>query len=1153
MNEKLRKTGRILGQVLLGVLALVTVLLVAIQTPIVKGMLLDSVIERVDQRFAGTIRADRLSGPLFWGVTLHNVRIRDKRDGPVVRMQEVEVDYSPLSLLREEIQVDEVTLREPLLVVRRYPDGAINLAETTKPGPPWEFAFELSRFRVVDGRLLYEEQPAEGDASGPSSPATEETREQSVTTILERHFESGGDIDLSSLQAAFDREPAPDEGRVVLADDVSMEGQLVMLPGGIARIELGSMGAMVDTRDLARPIELAGNAIQIEYAPDRAAIDIAELALEETSTLTGFDAAATFVPSSDKQAPEGTTELAEFSGGFEKLTVAPRLATMITPRANLAEPVTIEAEFGGEPDNIAYQATASIPEGGRIAVDGFTNPTVPAYEFSIDAADIDSRAWVDGTLPASSFDATAVVDGKGSRIDTLEGTARLEASNIEVGAYRASRLVADVTGKPGRVDLTTFEVASPYFGGTASGFLEADGDFRLQVSGETPKGGLPESLADRLGLKPEQIGNTTLSVNADGQLDLDNLQMPETLLRANLKTNWQMGALSLEATKVEASSGRIDVGLSPASNAAGNRRVTFDADGRFRGMSTASYGLDSGSATARGELTMNPRDGITLEALRTLTANTTFDFDGLTTPEFQTSGGDVTGKFERPTPGGDLQYVVDGSVANAKYGEYTAGRASLEAEGAIPPAPDGAEFPFKRLSADGRLGLSDYESPALSLGVLDADVSVDGFPLTAGDTSGFTVDGKASDVRMGAYSAATADVDLEGSVLATSTMLERRIEDFSIQGTIGATRLRTPDYSLDRIDSDVSLTGAPMIPGESVSYDVEGTAYRPTYGPFTSDTLEIDLAGSFVAAAETAEQSYRDLAAKGSVGLSQLRGYGFRVRDVETDIDLGGLVESSLGTLRTNFDSFGIGRVSFASGRFDIDLEKARNFRFETIALPSLLPNLPFFVRMGGIYANRLRNYDLDTVEVGRPGLTWSLVSPANVAFDDGKMTVKSLALRNLGRTVSVDGTYDLRDTDSLVGLFERLGLMQLHELFDLEELRKRLPADKLPGDLPGEAAEELMKRGEEVIKDAPKKLEEKAKEEVEKKKEELEKKKEEAEQKAKDKVKEELEKRLPDDAKELEKDVPKELEKKLREELQDRFFRPGKKDDPDPDDSGEK
>lgn len=92
MHESFKKAGRISAWILGVLVGLVVLSVVALQLPVVKGKLLDEITRRVNAVVAGEMRAERLSGPLLWSATLHDVRLRDERGNPVGRADELELN-----------------------------------------------------------------------------------------------------------------------------------------------------------------------------------------------------------------------------------------------------------------------------------------------------------------------------------------------------------------------------------------------------------------------------------------------------------------------------------------------------------------------------------------------------------------------------------------------------------------------------------------------------------------------------------------------------------------------------------------------------------------------------------------------------------------------------------------------------------------------------------------------------------------------------------------------------------------------------------------------------------------------------------------------------------------------------------------------------
>jgi hypothetical protein len=157
MSSRTKKISRVIAIVLVALLLLVAVLLLALQTEEAKSYVLDEATTRVNDQLAGEFQAERLSGPLLWGASLHDVVLRDDRGELVMDADRVDVGYSLVPLLFGDREIDRVELVGMHLVVQRYPDETFNVQQVTEPEPS-ERSLIIDEVRVVDGNLIYEDR-----------------------------------------------------------------------------------------------------------------------------------------------------------------------------------------------------------------------------------------------------------------------------------------------------------------------------------------------------------------------------------------------------------------------------------------------------------------------------------------------------------------------------------------------------------------------------------------------------------------------------------------------------------------------------------------------------------------------------------------------------------------------------------------------------------------------------------------------------------------------------------------------------------------------------------------------------------------------------------------------------------------------------------
>ena len=1051
MHRVVRKAGRITAWTLSIVLTLALLAALFIQSPWFKRLALKRITTEVNATLTGDVRAEKLTGSMLWSSTLHNVRLRDSRSQPVARIDEVTVEYSIFTLLGGAYHIEALHLERPLLLARYYPDGELNLAHLTRPSAPIDY--EVARYTVSEGALLYVDTRNEAALDTAGAGALADLAPGTIAPIaavdefLAEHFETGGRRDFSAIQSAFLSDELADEPhsrripRVVIADGLGLGGELRGTEAGETLVSVRDARLALDADVLPRPVALSLREADIEMAPERIELTVGDFAADGTSRLAAMHIDATLAAPSqeangdatgDDTSPDPETAAAEetaqrlpveqFSARIDQLTVSPELVALIARETRLASAVTLDIEASGTAQKVDARLDASVPEGGSVRIQGSYQPDGPSYQFTSQWSSFALGRWLSTALPKIAFDAQFSLDGRGASLAALQAEADLSVRGLSVGEITVDELDAAASGNDRRIDLTSLRLGSPYFSGSGDGHLAADGDFAVSFEGQTPETGLAPQIAEKLGVAPDQLGDARLKAEAAGQLDMQERRFPEIIRRLRAMLNWNIGAVEMKTTQIDASNGRLVLAVTPSGEISGTRRFSLNGRGRFRGFTVPGYSLESGVVTARADGLVQPRSDVLLAGLYTGSAQGNISFEKLRTDENRIESGDVDVSLGRNSADDALTYSLNGTLVDVQTPQQTAGRIRADLRGEVPPVRNGTP---------------------------------------------------------------------------------RRIDRFTTRGTLSATSLETPEVAVGGLDARISLSGAPYLPGETMNYEVDGSAAQASYGAFDAATVTFDLAGSLVPTEDT-NGTLQALAASGDVGLEILRGYGLRIREVDTQLDFAGSPDLPKGELRSRFDRIGVGDLSFGSASLGVKLREQRRFRLDTEAIPSLVPSLSLFLRSAGTYDTRASRYRVEMLELGRSGLVWKMPEPSEIVVDDGRVTLSSFALQGVGQRVDLDGTYDLRDADTLSELIARLGLNPLGNILDVEGLRREL--------------------FDQVLEES-KRIEKKARQEAEKAREKVEKEAEEARQKAEQEV-EKGKKKLEEQKEKLDKETEKQREK---------------------------
>ena len=147
-------TGGVLGLVAVGVLTLT-------QTDIGRERVRSIVVNSLESSAHGIVRVGPIHGNLLTGATIEGIEITDSTGAPFFRAETVAMRYSLLALARKRIEVANVRLVRPVVVLDRPPGLAWNFArifpsDTTKPPTRQGFGawIAVRDLTVEEGRVI---------------------------------------------------------------------------------------------------------------------------------------------------------------------------------------------------------------------------------------------------------------------------------------------------------------------------------------------------------------------------------------------------------------------------------------------------------------------------------------------------------------------------------------------------------------------------------------------------------------------------------------------------------------------------------------------------------------------------------------------------------------------------------------------------------------------------------------------------------------------------------------------------------------------------------------------------------------------------------------------------------------------------------------
>ena len=144
-----RKIMRIVGWVLLGIVGLLVLVLIAIQTSFVKKQIVRFAEKQVNTMLNAELSVGRLSGNLFTNIQLDNVLLKSLQSDTLAYIPALHLKYKLLPLLKGEIILNEIIIDKPFIYVEQMADSTWNLQHIMKPSETVEPDTVSSTFNML--------------------------------------------------------------------------------------------------------------------------------------------------------------------------------------------------------------------------------------------------------------------------------------------------------------------------------------------------------------------------------------------------------------------------------------------------------------------------------------------------------------------------------------------------------------------------------------------------------------------------------------------------------------------------------------------------------------------------------------------------------------------------------------------------------------------------------------------------------------------------------------------------------------------------------------------------------------------------------------------------------------------------------------------
>ncbi len=438
------------------------------QTDAGRAIVLEQALAIVNRDvLTGTLRVDRLEGPILGRLALRGATLADARGARVARIDSVEVHWRLRPLLRSHVEVPSVRIEGVEVLGRIEPDGGLNLARLVVAGEPTK--------------------PAAPSAWSVALP------------------------DIALDRGAFTlRDARNDDARLVVVQQLGLRAAFAMDPGGRIRIDLGRLEAGV-----APPLALDTT---FGVSLERAAVTIDGAELSATLGALAVEQTALRDLAVRIDLGDGSHIFERVDAELPALRIDPAEANAVVPGLGLREPLDLTASIAGPVDDVAATVTLAGPDGALDVIARFDlrTPATPGYSLRVQTAGVSPDQWLDLGLPAAR--AVGHVELAGRGITPSDTALRLEADlgGTTVGTYRIDTARIDVGLAARALDIRAVEVAAHGLAARIEGRAGLDGSADLRASVDAP------DLSALRGLAPgleELAGAVSLSLVVDGRID----------------------------------------------------------------------------------------------------------------------------------------------------------------------------------------------------------------------------------------------------------------------------------------------------------------------------------------------------------------------------------------------------------------------------------------------------------------------------------------------------------------------------------------------------------------------------------------------------------------------------------------------------------
>lgn len=789
-----------------GVLVLVVLAFVVVQTPWAKGQIRDLAQDLAGDSLNGRLVIGELSGSLLGGLELEGVELYDTDDVIVARVARAEATYAIWGALGGELTVDSVKLSGVELYARQGADG-LNLAKLVKPS----------------------EEPSEPPQFNVNLP---EIELEGALVFVNEEFISD---DIQTIEAASTRvKPEFSEdsnlGALVVLDKLAMKAGV--------KLDLGTGGVVADLESLSTNVAVEGvlqKELKIEglsavVAAESLSATLEELKVEGVASITGLAASM-------------KGEVVESKGDFEILGEQDWLDGL--------SPVNLKKGVKGKLK--ASGPLSALDVGLELSTDGAGKVSLEVLLSGI-AAEAEGEPKTKGKLIVSGLRADEILteipltslvnleldfNTEGLDPQTLQAEAVMRLGVVEVDKYRLNSGEVNAVWKDSKVEITRLNLDSPYAVAELTGAYSLSGD--LAIKGSLNTGDSMGELSKVFKTDTKVQGNLDLV----GKLNLEEtgIGLVETLAG---DIRWDLREFSMEDVVIPESRGDLKIDIrSPRPD---TRSVSVKGDMRVRRASAA--GMRVGLAEAVFDLdtrVSKPFESLA-DFIQDLRLNARVNVAGLSGPGIRIANSNLNLNV-REIANSRYSYSVKTNNRALDFGSATLGKANADLSGAVTinARKTGAQM-VESISVRGDVEAESLKMQEERLGMVRANIQVDG---PTQDLKG-TVDFSAQDVPVGAPEKRLYEFsDLVGQLVLTGKReFEVRVSGNQVEGRAPQNIALELTGSYAPTLDDFEIHGLSVSPGDNgwviengMSFDTKRGIYRFDNVRLKQDEQEIQING----------------------------------------------------------------------------------------------------------------------------------------------------------------------------------------------------------------------------------------------------------------------------------------------------------------------